>query len=70
MPNLETMSHLSVAYGPIVLFVIAVFLAFEALFAEIARRRRGRVEVNARLRLLALAGDGEAALVELRRNAG
>jgi tight adherence protein B len=70
MPNLEALSHVSLAYGPVVLTVIAVFLVLEAVFVSVARRRRERGEINARLRMQARAANGEAALVELRRRRG
>ena len=70
MPSLEALSHVFQAYGPFVLFVTAVFLALEALFIGIGRRRRERGEINARLRVMARAPDGQAALAQLRRSRG
>ena len=70
MPDSDTISHLTVVYGPVVLFAIAVFLLLETIFAGIARRRREHREINARLRVVARTTDGEAALVELRRSRG
>jgi tight adherence protein B len=70
MPTIEALSHVFEAYGPFVLFVIAVFLALEAMFIALSRRRRERGEINARLRVRARAPDGQAALVQLRRSRG
>ena len=70
MPDLDAISHVSIVYGPVVLFVIAVFLLLETIFVGIARRRREHREINARLRVVARTTDGEAALVELRRSRG
>ena len=70
MPNSGALSHIIEAYGPLVLFVVAVFLLLETVFVGIARRRRERGEINSRLRVMAQTGDGEEALVELRRRRG
>ena len=70
MPDLDAISHVSIVYGPVVLFVIATFLILETIFVGIARRRREHREINARLRAVARTADGEAALVELRRSRG
>lgn len=70
MPSSELLSHVVQSYGPLVLFVIAVFLFFETLFVGVARRRRERGEINSRLKVLAQKDDREAALIELRRRRG
>lgn len=70
MPSSGALSHIIEAYGPLVLFVIAVFLVLETVFVGIARGRRERGEINSRLRVMAQTADREEALIELRRRRG
>lgn len=66
----ESLYPVAETYGPLVLFVIAVFLVLETMFVGIQRRRRERGEINSRLKVLAETEDRGAALVELRRRRG
>jgi Flp pilus assembly protein TadB len=70
MLNLETITTLTGAYGPFIAVAIATFLAAEAIFLIVVRRRRRTKGVNARLNVLARSTNRQAALIELRRARG
>jgi len=70
MPDFNTLLYLFGQYGPFILVTIAVFLALEAIFVTISQKRHERGVINERLRLLERTDDGQAVLIELRRNRG
>lgn len=57
-------------YGAIILFAIAIFLAFETLVSGWLARRRDKRLINERLKLQDAEGSNQAAYVELLRRRG
>lgn len=70
MPSLDMIAQIGGSYGPFIAIAIATFVAAEALFLMIARKRGQVGAINSRLRVLDATEDRQAALIELRRKRG